>query len=406
MLRWISLVTAALALSACGGGDGYSSAPPPPETPPAPTPPPPPTPSGMGTLRVGLTDSPSCGFDKVFVTVSKVRVHASASAGEGDAGWYDINLASAQRIDLLTLNNGVLMNLGQTSLPAGHYQQLRLVLDGSASANAVVPTGGVETPLDTPAGLMSGLKINTDIDVASDQVADVAIDFDACKSVLHVGNSGRYQLKPVLRAITQVSDAGMRVTGYLDMGLADSKATVSLQLNGVPVRSTPTDANGRFVLYPVPAGTYDLVIRADGRAMAVMTGVPVTRSAITLLGSADARITPPGSDTQAQLSGKVDVGGVTMASGGETRLTQSLTGGPTIELGQGPVDAITGNYAYMVPLAMPVQLPYSAGATTFVFAGTGVDAGKVRITATVPALPSKSADLTLIGNAAVNFSFP
>ena len=75
-----------------------------------------------------------------------------------------------------------------------------------------MPTGGTETALTTPSGQQSGLKMNVDIDVAADKVADVVLDFDACKSVVKRGNSGQYNLKPVIAVIPVVSDAGLRVS--------------------------------------------------------------------------------------------------------------------------------------------------------------------------------------------------
>lgn len=53
--------------------------------------------TGNGTLQVSMTDAPSCGFDHVFVTVNKVRVNTSSSAGDNDAGWTDITMASPRR---------------------------------------------------------------------------------------------------------------------------------------------------------------------------------------------------------------------------------------------------------------------------------------------------------------------
>ena len=160
-------------------------------------------PAAAGTLRLALTDAPACGFDKVYVTVEKVRVHQSASSGEGEAGWSDIVLEPAKRVDLLSLTNGVLEELGQKSLPAGKYQQLRLVLSENGStapfANAVIPTGSKdEVALTTPGADQTGLKINTNMDVIASQTADFVIDFDACKSIVSAGNSGKYILKPVL----------------------------------------------------------------------------------------------------------------------------------------------------------------------------------------------------------------
>ena len=91
-----ALSTAAL-LAACGGGSDSNS-----------------TSAGTGTMRLSLTDAPACGYDTVFVTIEKVRVHQSSSAGENDAGWSEVVLNAPQRIDLLTLTNGSLLPLGQT----------------------------------------------------------------------------------------------------------------------------------------------------------------------------------------------------------------------------------------------------------------------------------------------------
>lgn len=102
-------------------------------------------------------------------------------------------------IDLLSLMSGVLLDLGQIALPAGPYQQLRLVPvpnAGSGSpANAVVPSGGVETALSTPSGTQSGIKLNHSFTVPADTLVDLVLDFDACKSIVQQGNS-RYPMKP------------------------------------------------------------------------------------------------------------------------------------------------------------------------------------------------------------------
>ena len=85
-------------------------------------------PAAPAPCTLAITDAPSCGYDAVNVTIEKVRVHQSARRGDSDAGWSEVVLSPAKRIDLLTLTNGVLEELGQTPLPAGTYTQLRLVL--------------------------------------------------------------------------------------------------------------------------------------------------------------------------------------------------------------------------------------------------------------------------------------
>ena len=81
-----------------------------------------------------MTDAPSCGYDHIYITVEKVRVHTSATAEDG-GGWQEIVLSPARRIDLLDLTNGVLEELGSTPLPAGDYQQIRLVLANNTGNN-------------------------------------------------------------------------------------------------------------------------------------------------------------------------------------------------------------------------------------------------------------------------------
>ena len=51
-----------------------------------------------GTLRVALTDAPACGYDAVNVTIERIRVHKSASAGEADAGWVDLVLTAPKKV--------------------------------------------------------------------------------------------------------------------------------------------------------------------------------------------------------------------------------------------------------------------------------------------------------------------
>jgi hypothetical protein len=393
-----------LSLAACGGGGVSLPNPPAPPTPPGP---------GMGNLRVYLTDAPACGYEKVFVTVNKVRVHPSGTAEETAAGWVDLNLPAPRRLDLLALTNGALAELGQVALPAGRYQQLLLVLEpNSASnplANAAQPIGTAgERALDTPSGVQSGLKLNLNLDVAANQVADLAIDFDACKSIVKAGNSGKLLLKPVLTALPMLGDAGLRVVGYLNPALVG--ATVSVQQGGLPVRATPPEASGRFVLYPVPAGSYDLVITAPGRVAAVLTGVPVVTTAHTLVGSEAVRINTPVSLLSAEVSGVVSLAGSTADTGGAVRATQSLGGvptGPTIEIGYASADAVSGQYLLpALPLGAPVQAAYSATATAFNWSGQALDAGKLRLHASATGVVTpKTQDLLLTGNTVVNFGF-
>ena len=111
---------------------------------------------------------------------------------------------------------------------------------------------GDEVALTTPSAVQSGLKMNVSIDVAANQLADFVLDFDACKSFVKLGGSDRYLLKPVIRVVPRVT-TGMRVVGYVSPALAAATTTVSVQANGVLVKSTrPTHRIQRTLSMSAP----------------------------------------------------------------------------------------------------------------------------------------------------------
>lgn len=379
--KFATLAFAAALLAACGGGGGDSGG----------------TSTASGTLRLALTDAPACGYDQVNVTIERVRIHTSATAQDGDAGWSEMVLTPAKRVDLLTLTNGVLEELGSTSLPAGRYTQMRLVLGGSmgpgAMANSLVPSGGSERPMETPSGTQTGLKMNVDIEVAANQLADFVIDFDACRSVVHAGHSGRYLLKPVLSVMPRVTTASNAVEGYVAGAVAAGTTSVSLQKEGAVVRATVPGSNGRFLLSQVPAGVYDLVVRADGRATAVMTGVPVAGTAITVANPSTAPFDPPPS-TMRTASGNVVTSGSAAIPDATVRALQTA-GATKVELVSRHVDADTGAYSFSLPVAAPVKTAYVAAATSLTLAEESASAGKYTLEVAVPGKNVQTAGIDL-----------
>jgi hypothetical protein len=371
-LAWAATWVAVAAVAACGGGgDGGTAA------------------TGDGTLRVALTDAPSCGYDHVWVTVDRVRVHQSSTASDADGGWREVVLSPARRIDLLTLTNGVLEELGQTQLPAGSYSQVRLVLadtgTGAPPANAVQPTGGAVTALSTPSGQQSGLKLQAHFDVQAGQTADLVLDFDACQSVVKAGNSGRYNLKPVLAVTPRISTS---IEGYVTTTLTLSGTTVTAQQNGTVVRATTPDSSGRFVLPFLVAGNYDVVVVSEGRATSVVASVPVTATATRTLVSGTATAIAPPASTMRDVSGTASVATTGTATAvlvtdATIRAMQALTGGPAITVAATTSNAETAAYALRLPAAAPMKAAYSSTAAP-VFAADSGAAGKYSIVATAP----------------------
>jgi hypothetical protein len=371
-------------LAACGGGGGGSAA-------------------GTGTLNMSLTDAPACGYDAVNVTIQKIRVNQSSTAGDTDAGWSEIVLNPALRVNLLTLTNGVLANLGQTPLPAGKYTQLRLVLADNTGAaplaNSVVPTGGTEVALKTPSGQQTGLKANIDIDIAANKMADFVLDFDACKSVVVAGNSGQYLLKPVVSVIPHYVSG---VTGFVGSALlTNGNASVSLQQGGAIVKATSPDSTGKFLLQPVAPGSYSLVLTAPGFTTEVVTNVVVTTDTVTSLNASGTPLNPPASA----------VGTVKGTAPLDTlvRVLQPLTGGTPVEVAGRFVDGITGAYSYSLAVNAPLVAPFVAMPNSLVFAADTAAAGKYTLDASLSGFADKTATLGALASGATittNFTFP
>ena len=336
-----------------------------------------------GVLGVSITDAPACGFDAVNVTVDKVRVHQSSSANENAAGWTDITLNPARKINLLNLNdptqpNFALESLGETPLEAGHYTQLRLVLvpnSGSTPlANSVVLSAqpNDEIALDTPSGVQSGIKLIHQFNVASGQRVDLLLDFDACKSI-KTHKNGTYKLKPVIKVIPFVLNG---IEGFVDTNLLGSNVVVSAQMSGEIVRATmPNTSTGKFFLARLPAGAgvnYDVVITADSHATAVISGVPVPSStSITIVSTSGAPIpvlTPPTLEASAThtIGGAVTLNPATDDASVLVAAKQTLNGGPTVTVKSrvatvNDATVPTGDYEYnlTLPIGAPSLGPYA-----------------------------------------------
>lgn len=393
--RYVVAAVAALLLSACGGGNSDSK----------------------GTVQVSLTDAPACGYDHVFVTVSKVSINSSVD-GTGD--WVDTDLGAPQKIDLLNLTNGALESLGQAALSAGTYQQVRLILapnaDGAATLNnSVVPSGQTdEVALKTPSAVQTGIKVNTrsPFTVTSDQLVDLVLDFNACKSVVTTGkgNGGAhatgYLLKPVVTASVQVVSGS--IDGYV--GVADGESLspapgtmVYAEQDGVIVRGTIADSDGHFTLTPLEqssaVGNYDVVIAGSGSTTDIVSGVPVTAQTATSLSTTDAPIV-----LAPLLAGTGTVNGSTTAAAAVSLDALQLINGLPYEVATTNADSSTGDYSLALPVDAPLFAPYSS-TLPIVLSPVAAAAGQYTIRATSAAGNSEQQTTTVTtdGTSTVDF---
>jgi hypothetical protein len=303
----IGLACLATALVSCGGGTNTVG-------------------GGTGTINVTLTDPPSCAFpngafDHVYITIRSVQAHTSATADDNSSGWQELAPqlnTQPKQIDLFSAasNTCLLTALGSNAaLPAGAYQQIRLLLVPNDGGGGPVPMNnscagqgfncvflhGVNTPVELQLSSQAntGLKIppgqivGGPITVSAGKDVDLNIDFNACASIVEQGN-GPFRLKPVLTA-GQVSTNTTGISGQVvDQGTlqaialgTNGKVLVALEQQAqdgsgsdVIFEQTVADSNGNFNFCPLPSGaTFDVVaVAINGVGVAynatVAVGVP------------------------------------------------------------------------------------------------------------------------------------
>lgn len=186
-MRWplVLALAAIVTASACGGSNTG--------------------PSGSGTLRVMLKDSPFSDAKALLVTFSEVSAHMSDTP---DGSWIKVN-TTPRTCDLKRLENAQDV-LGASTLDAGHYTQIRLMVTraviyfaegttGDACTASAPTLGGAKADVTIPSG---EVKLNREFDVPSGGVTSILVDFDGDKSVREMGN-GQYAMSPVI-SITKV----------------------------------------------------------------------------------------------------------------------------------------------------------------------------------------------------------
>lgn len=215
-IRVLFLILSALVLAGCGGGGAGSG--------------------GSGTINVSMTDSASDDYKAVYVTVREIQVHRNG------ADWRVVS-TPGKTYNLLELVNGVRETLAITSLEAGHYTQLRLLLgnvpdDGinllsrrHPYANYFIDKDDSVIQLKVPSGFQTGIKIVKGFDIQSSRTTELILDFNVTKSIIQAGSSGQWLLNPTIKmlAVRECSSVSGTITAESD-GKPIAGALVSAQV--------------------------------------------------------------------------------------------------------------------------------------------------------------------------------
>jgi len=157
---------------------------------------------GTGILKLYLSDAPMDAENVagVYIAINEIQYHL-------DGQWITCEeFEGPQTYNLLELTGGNFALLGELTLPAGYYTQIRFILDipeeGSSSANLgcyVKFADNSTQPLFAPSGGKTGYKAIGYFEVPVNGTVEVTADFDVRKAVVVAGSS--YILKPTIKLI-------------------------------------------------------------------------------------------------------------------------------------------------------------------------------------------------------------
>jgi len=232
--------------------------------------------SGAGMMKVQMTDSPA-GYSEVNVVIDSVQAHISTS--DSSSGWFTLNNKPAT-YNLLLLVNGTNAVIGDDTLQAGYYDQIRLFV-GSGS-NVVL--NGQTFALTTPSGSQSGIKLNVNATVQTGIAYLLTLDFDANQSIVVTGSpvSPKYILKPVIRVVASAT------TGIISGLVSPSSVTTDIwAMDGTDTVSTSTDASGGFSIQYLSPGSYNILMAPHDTTYkdTTIANVAVTASNTTSIGT-------------------------------------------------------------------------------------------------------------------------
>ena len=211
--------------------------------------------AGNAKLQVSLVDAPA-EYDAVNIDVQEVNVKFGTAEDsesedeneESNEGWENISDFSPQVINILDLVNGEEEVLVDREIPTGTLGEIRLVLgdDNTLTMN------GESIELKVPSGSQSGLKLKVNEELLAGISYKLILDFDAAKSIVKAGNSGRFNLKPVIHASMEAQ------SGAISGVVSPVAESVVYAIQGTDSVSTYTDEDGAFLIRALAEGSYDL----------------------------------------------------------------------------------------------------------------------------------------------------
>ncbi len=159
--------------------------------------------------EVSITDAPidDTSVSATIVTITAVKVDG-----------VEIDGFSATTVDLLQLQNGKKLSLGDIDLNVGTVSNISLVLDYDQDVNGDAPGCYVETIDGVKHELKTTtyeIKINDEVEIVSSTLNEIVIDFDLRKTIIASTESSTDEFDFVT---SSELSSGLRIVNNIDAG--------------------------------------------------------------------------------------------------------------------------------------------------------------------------------------------
>lgn len=145
-----------------------------------------------GTIKITFHDAPPTTGNIQKINMRIVRTEIIDATGNKT-----VISNTPHSFDLLQLTANNPMTLAHTRVPAGTYDQIRLILDDTTS---ITFTDGTTQPLKVPSGQQTGIKITGSFTIPAGLMYTLDIDLNPAQSV-HFAPGQGYMLKPVIKIL-------------------------------------------------------------------------------------------------------------------------------------------------------------------------------------------------------------
>ena len=195
------------------------------------------------------------------------------------------------------------------------------------------------------------------------------------------------------------------IDGFVDTAILGDDVLVSAQANGnVICSTTPNPQTGEFFLSRLAPGNYDVVITANGRATAVIIGVPVANNAsTTIVSTSSARFTLPNSATK-NVSGTITLNPSSTTAVAYVAAKQEFGSGPTVTVATIAADPSTGSYVLTLPVDAPLLGQYGTGTLPIALSTQAAVAGKYLLEASAEGYKTQQVSRDVSAGATQDFT--